>query len=149
MWTPDVKTSHATTRFPVGDTLDELPFPASTRPAGNGSGGRSVALSRSCVGSAPTSANYRRWDRVCPRTPGPTAPPTEQTGACADCLAGNHDLSPDDWQTTFLWLLRRRCVCRDCVCPFRSVHIHEPRFDQRHHQPHVHRKRRNEPRHAA
>jgi hypothetical protein len=37
----------------------------------------------------------------------------------------------------------------DCDCTFRRVRVEEPRYHQRHHQPHVHRRRRTGRRHAA
>lgn len=68
---------------------------------------------------------------------------------CKDCRAGVHGIHFETWRTDFLLLVRRQCTCVDCDCTFRRVRIEEPRFDQRHHQPHVHRRRRTEPRHAA
>jgi hypothetical protein len=61
---------------------------------------------------------------------------------CKDCLAGEHYIHPETWRTDFLLLVRRICECVDCDCTFCRVIIKEPRFDQRHHRPHVHRKRR-------
>jgi hypothetical protein len=68
---------------------------------------------------------------------------------CGDCLAGEHDIDTDNWRTAFMILLRRFCICDDCDCTFGTVRIAEPRFDQRHHQPHVHRKSRVGGKHAA
>ncbi len=68
---------------------------------------------------------------------------------CGDCLSGDHDLDSDSWRTDFMRLVRRHCVCGDCDCTFRKVLVEEPRFDQRHFQPVVGRKRRTAARHAA
>jgi hypothetical protein len=68
---------------------------------------------------------------------------------CGDCLAGDHELDAELWRTDLLRLVRQRCVCRSCDCTYGRVTIEEPRYDQRHHQPHVHRRRRFGRRHAA
>jgi hypothetical protein len=68
---------------------------------------------------------------------------------CGDCLAGQHALDGVTWRTDLLHLVRRRCVCQSCDCTYCRVTIENPRYDQRHHQPHVHRRRRFLRRHAA
>lgn len=68
---------------------------------------------------------------------------------CQDCLAGKHNIDTDNWRTDFLRLERRRCVCSTCDCTFRRALVREPRYDQRHHEPFVHRRRRIGRRHAA
>jgi hypothetical protein len=68
---------------------------------------------------------------------------------CGDCLAGEHDLDRDSWWTDFLRLVRRKCVCQDCDCTFSRVIVEEPRFDQRHYRPQLHRKSRRGRRHVA
>jgi hypothetical protein len=74
---------------------------------------------------------------------------THRVRRCQDCLAGEHSIRPETWRTAFLLLVRRQCTCVDCDCTFRRVRVEEPRYHQRHYQPHVHRKRRTERRHAA
>jgi hypothetical protein len=61
---------------------------------------------------------------------------------CGDCLAGEHDIDTENWRTDYLWLVRSKCVCRDCDCTFVRAHIEHPRFDQRHYQPCVRGRRR-------